>query len=100
VGEKWWQGFGDAQLNAFVQQALVANVDVRVAAGRVEEAAAGLADVAGARLPQIDASAGAGARRSMGTGVFGGMLLDTFVATLFIPLFFKILTGDRKEPRA
>ena len=43
--------------------------------------------------------AGAGARRSMGTGVFGGMILDTFVATLFIPLFFKILTGDRKEPR-
>ena len=23
-----------------------------------------------------------------------------FVATLFIPLFFKVLTGDRKEPRA
>jgi len=59
VGEKWWQGFGDAQLSAFVEQALLANVDVRIAAGRVEEAAAGLADVAGARLPQIDASAGA-----------------------------------------
>ncbi len=48
----------------------------------------------------IAAGAGAGARRSMGTGVFGGMLFDTFVATLFIPLFFKVLTGDRKEPRA
>ena len=48
----------------------------------------------------VAVGAGAGARRSMGTGVFGGMLLDTFVATLFIPLFFKILTGDRKEPRA
>ena len=48
----------------------------------------------------LAAGAGAGARRSMGTGVFGGMLLDTFVATLFIPLFFKLLTGDRKEPRA
>lgn len=59
VGEKWWQGFGDAQLSAFVEQALLANVDVRLAAGRVEEAAAGLADVAGARLPQVDASAGA-----------------------------------------
>jgi HAE1 family hydrophobic/amphiphilic exporter-1/multidrug efflux pump len=47
----------------------------------------------------LAAGAGAGARRSMGTGVFGGMLFDTFVATLFIPLFFKILTGDRKEPR-
>ena len=48
----------------------------------------------------LAAGAGAGARRSMGTGVFGGMLFDTFVATLFIPLFFKVLTGDRKEPRA
>ena len=48
----------------------------------------------------LAAGAGAGARRSMGTGVFGGMLFDPFVATLFIPLFFKLLTGDRKEPRA
>jgi hydrophobe/amphiphile efflux-1 (HAE1) family protein len=48
----------------------------------------------------VAVGAGAGARRSMGTGVFGGMLFDTFVATLFIPLFFKLLTGDRKEPRA
>ena len=48
----------------------------------------------------IAAGAGAGARRSMGTGVFGGMIIDTFLATLFIPLFFKVLTGDRKEPQA
>ncbi|HLD09824.1 MAG TPA: efflux RND transporter permease subunit, partial [Methylophilaceae bacterium] len=37
--------------------------------------------------------AGSAARRSMGTGVFGGMLLATFVATVFIPLFFTWLTG-------
>jgi hydrophobe/amphiphile efflux-1 (HAE1) family protein len=41
----------------------------------------------------IATGAGAAARRSMGTGVFGGMLLATFVATLFIPLFFTWLTG-------
>ena len=39
--------------------------------------------------------AGAAARRSMGTGVFGGMILATFVATIFIPLFFTWLTGKR-----
>ena len=39
--------------------------------------------------------AGAAARRSMGTGVFGGMLVATFVATLFVPLFFTLL-GRRK----
>ncbi|HOY69352.1 MAG TPA: multidrug efflux RND transporter permease subunit [Methylotenera sp.] len=37
--------------------------------------------------------AGAAARRSMGTGVFGGMILATFIATLFIPLFFTWLSG-------
>jgi multidrug efflux pump len=37
--------------------------------------------------------AGAAARRSMGTGVFGGMILATFIATIFIPLFFTWLSG-------
>ena len=40
-------------------------------------------------LPLVFASgAGAAARQSMGTGVFGGMIVATFVATIFIPLFF------------
>ena len=38
--------------------------------------------------------AGAAARQSMGTGVLGGMLLATFVATIFIPLFFTWLTRE------
>jgi len=59
VSEKWWRGFGDAELNAYVEHLLADNVDVRVAVARVEEAAAGLADVSGARLPQIDGTAGA-----------------------------------------
>jgi hydrophobe/amphiphile efflux-1 (HAE1) family protein len=47
----------------------------------------------------IATGAGAAARRSMGTGVFGGMLLATFVATIFIPLFFTWLTRKHaKKP--
>ncbi|MGY1490663.1 efflux RND transporter permease subunit [Methylobacillus pratensis] len=42
----------------------------------------------------IATGAGAAARRSMGTGVFGGMLLATFVATIFIPMFFTWLSGQ------
>jgi multidrug efflux pump subunit AcrB len=50
-------------------------------------------------LPLVLATgAGAAARRSMGTGVFGGMLVATFVATLFVPLFFTLL-GRRKAKR-
>lgn len=41
----------------------------------------------------IATGAGAAARRSMGTGVFGGMLLATFIATIFIPLFFTWLSN-------
>ena len=40
----------------------------------------------------IATGAGSAARRSMGTGVFGGMLLATFIATVFIPLFFSWLS--------
>ena len=47
----------------------------------------------------VATGAGAAARRSMGTGVFGGMLAATFIATLFIPLFFRLLSrGKQKMP--
>jgi multidrug efflux pump subunit AcrB len=50
-------------------------------------------------LPLVLASgAGAAARRSMGTGVFGGMLVATFVATIFIPLFFVLLSRRKRKP--
>jgi len=45
----------------------------------------------------ISTGAGSAARRSMGTGVFGGMLASTFIATIFIPLFFTWLSGSKKK---
>ena len=45
----------------------------------------------------IASGAGAAARRSMGTGVFGGMLVSTFVATIFIPMFFTWLSRDKRK---
>ena len=45
----------------------------------------------------ISTGAGAGARQSMGTGVFGGMLAATFVATIFVPMFFTWLSGKRNK---
>jgi multidrug efflux pump len=44
----------------------------------------------------IATGAGAAARQSMGTGVFGGMIVATFVAPIFIPLFFSLLA---RKPR-
>jgi multidrug efflux pump len=39
----------------------------------------------------IATGAGAASRRSIGTGVFGGMLAATFLAIFFIPLFFVLI---------
>ncbi|HET7765198.1 MAG TPA: multidrug efflux RND transporter permease subunit [Burkholderiales bacterium] len=58
-----------------------------------------LAFVLGVLPLAVATGAGGAARRSMGTGVEGGMLAATFVATLFVPLFFILLT-ERRAKRA
>lgn len=40
IPDAWWTSFGDAQLTALVERALANNLDIAVAAGRVEEARA------------------------------------------------------------
>jgi HAE1 family hydrophobic/amphiphilic exporter-1/multidrug efflux pump len=53
-------------------------------------------------FPLVKATgAGASARQSMGTGVFAGMIAATFIATIFIPLFFKwVEHGKQHTPSA
>ena len=49
-------------------------------------------------FPLVKATgAGAAARQSMGTGVFGGMMAATFIATIFIPMFFSWLSGRKSR---
>jgi NodT family efflux transporter outer membrane factor (OMF) lipoprotein len=53
--EHWWQGFGDPQLTALVDQALRQNLDIEMATARIREARA-LERVAGAgALPEVAA---------------------------------------------
>jgi|CXWL01.1.fsa_nt_gi HAE1 family hydrophobic/amphiphilic exporter-1/multidrug efflux pump len=52
-----------------------------------------LAFILGVLPLAISTGAGAAARRSMGTGVFGGMLAATMLATAFVPLFFRWVSG-------
>ncbi|MEQ8206894.1 MAG: efflux RND transporter permease subunit, partial [Woeseia sp.] len=44
----------------------------------------------------FSSGAGAAARKSVGTGVMGGMLAATFLAIFFVPLFFRLITKQRK----
>jgi HAE1 family hydrophobic/amphiphilic exporter-1/multidrug efflux pump len=49
----------------------------------------------------LSSGAGAGARRSVGTGVMGGMIAATFLAIFFVPMFFKLLAARRlREARS
>lgn len=49
-------------------------------------------------VPLVTATgAGAASRQAMGTGVFGGMIIATFIAPIFIPLFFTLLA---RKPRS
>jgi multidrug efflux pump len=43
----------------------------------------------------ISTGAGSASRHSIGTGVIGGMLAATFLAILFVPIFFKLVTRER-----
>src|SRR5690606_28901175 len=44
----------------------------------------------------VSTGAGSAARQSMATGVFGGMLMSTFVATIFVPMFFVLVSRSRR----
>ena len=80
----------------FAQQGLLEGMDAKEAALKAARlrfrpiVMTSLAFVFGVLPLAIASGAGAAARRSMGTGVVGGMLLATFVATIFVPLFFTV----------
>ncbi|WP_137009209.1 efflux RND transporter permease subunit [Aquitalea aquatilis] len=61
-----------------------------------------LAFVLGCVPLAISSGAGSASRHSIGTGVIGGMLAATFIATFFIPMFFMVIMkfSKRKPPQA
>ena len=59
-----------------------------------------LAFILGVLPLAISTGAGSASRHSIGTGVIGGMLAATFVAILFVPLFFRLLTRSPTGRRA
>ncbi|UTH76117.1 efflux RND transporter permease subunit [Chromobacterium sp. IIBBL 290-4] len=56
-----------------------------------------LAFVLGCVPLAISSGAGSASRHSIGTGVIGGMLSATFIATFFIPLFFILIMKLSKQ---
>ncbi|TSE26075.1 Outer membrane protein OprJ [Tepidimonas sediminis] len=71
AAENWWQGFGDAALNAWVQAALQANADVRSAAAALAQARAARQAAQAALSPTLDA--GVRARRQATEAASGNL---------------------------
>ena len=69
VSATWWQGFGDPVLSQVVEKALANNVDIAIAAARVDEARAQFSAARGQLLPSADLLAGG--RRERFLNAFG-----------------------------
>jgi hydrophobic/amphiphilic exporter-1 (mainly G- bacteria), HAE1 family len=50
----------------------------------------------------VASGAGAASRRALGTAVFGGMITSTFLAVLFVPVFYVVFQGwsERRRPQS
>ena len=66
--ELWWTQFNDPQLTTLIEEALAANLDLRLAIVRIDEARANLRLARSSLYPSLDADFGASrARRSQST---------------------------------
>jgi multidrug efflux system outer membrane protein len=77
--EKWWEVFGDPQLQDLIRTALKQNYDVRIAAERVLESQAQLGITRSQQFPQLNGGGGYTAQRYP-SAQFGG--LGSFVTHL------------------
>ena len=60
---RWWRIYNDASLNTLVEEGIAGNADLLVAAARIDEARAVLAEIQGGYYPTLDARAGANRTR-------------------------------------
>ena len=74
----WWQGFGSAELDRLVEQALRDNADLRAAETRLRQADAQVRIAGAALLPSLDAGAGATRTRTGQDAAAGTRLSDSF----------------------
>jgi multidrug efflux system outer membrane protein len=61
--DRWWLQFNDPQLTALIEETLAANLDLRIAVARIEEARAALRLARSYQFPTVDADIGASRTR-------------------------------------
>ena len=61
---RWWRIYQDAELDKLIEEAVARNADLMIAAARMDEARALVADARGAQMPTVDARFGAQRQRN------------------------------------
>ena len=90
VGDDWLASFGDPRLDALVVEALANNPDLKIAAARVEKAAAYVDGAGAGLLPQVSAIGNvSGKNTSSGTLDFAGVF-----ASWELDLWGKVRAGE------
>ncbi len=81
IDAQWWRAFGDAQLNALIDQALANSPSLRVAQARLARVQAARDAVHGAELPQVMGSTDLTRQRFSANSIYppplGGAILNT-----------------------
>lgn len=93
MAAQWWQQAGDEVLNQLVSQALAHNLDVALAAARVQEVRALEGSARAALKPSVDASLGASRARSIspfGTPSLANTEEPQLVAAYEVDLFGRV----------
>ncbi len=68
--QAWWHGYGDAQLDALIAEALAGSPDLAAAIARVRQANAYAQQIGAARMPTLDATGSAGVtKQSSNNGI-------------------------------
>jgi multidrug efflux system outer membrane protein len=78
IEDRWWEVFGDLELNQLVDEVLKNNLDLKQAAARILEARARYVQVRADRFPEINLSAAKDRRQIAGGGFRSGGIIDTY----------------------
>ena len=86
--DRWWEVFGDAELNLLVDEVLKYNWDIKQAAARILEDRARYVQVRSDRFPSVGISSTKDRRRISGGGFRSGNIVDTY--DLAAPASFEL----------
>lgn len=76
--KRWWQSFGDEELNRLMEQALAGNLDIKIALARVDQARAERRGTRAELFPKVDVVAGAQRNENPLPGLAPGIKYNLF----------------------